>query len=125
MMELLNNILTENVKIAFIVVIIILAMEMLSGVMKAIKNKNLDSTKFREGLISKSGYFILIGLVLMISMFIQMPYFLYSILIWVACSESISVLENLTELNVPFPSFLKEVLEKTKKATEEKMNENK
>lgn len=125
MMEQLNTVLTDNVKVAFIIVVIVLAMEMLSGVMKAIKNKNLDSTKFREGLMSKSGYFLLIGLVLMISMAIQMPYLLYSILIWVVCSESVSVLENLSELGIKFPNFLKDVLEKTKKATEDEISENK
>lgn len=125
MLELLNNVLNDSVKTLFIIVVIILAMEMLSGVLKAIKNKNLDSTKFREGLMSKSGYFLQIGLCLLVSMFINMPYLLYADLVWIACSEAVSVLENLSELNVPFPSFLKDILEKTKKATEDEMNENK
>lgn len=114
MIDLLNNVLTDSTKTLFIIVIIILALEMLSGVMKAIKNKELNSTKFREGLLSKSGYFVQIGLVLLVSMMINMPYLMCADLIWIACSEGVSVLENLEGMGVPFPEFLKSILEKTK-----------
>jgi toxin secretion/phage lysis holin len=122
MIEILkNNILTEQTKVLFIIVIIILGLEILSGVLKGIKNKNLDSTKFREGLLSKSGYFLQIVLCLLVSMFVNLPYLLYMDLIWISCSEGVSVLENLNEVGVPCPSFVKDVLEKTKKTTEDTM----
>ena len=118
MIDLLNTVLTDNTKTLFIIVVIILALEMLSGVLKAIKNKDLNSTKFREGILSKSGYFVQVGLVILVSMMINMPYLLYADLIWIACSEGVSVLENLDAMGVPFPAFIKEVLEKTKTTTE-------
>lgn len=118
----LENVITEQTQILFIIFIVILAFEMLSGVLKAIKNKELDSTKFREGLLSKSGYFLQVGLCLVVSIMIEMPYLLYADLIWVSCSESVSVLENLSFCGVKIPTFIKNILEKTKEVTEENAN---
>lgn len=118
MMELLNAVLTDGTKTLFIILVFILVLEMASGVLAAIKNKELKSKKFREGLISKSGYFVQIALVLLISMMINMPYLLYADLIWIACSEGVSVLENLSKMGVPFPTFIKDILEKTREITE-------
>lgn len=122
MMELINNVLTDQTKILSIIVVVILILEMLSGVLAAIKNKELDSTKFREGLLSKSGYFVQIALVFLVSIMISMPYLLYADLLWIACSEGVSVLENLSRMGVPIPDFVKNVLGKTKQNTEDEMN---
>ena len=121
-MELINNVLTDQTKILSIIVVVILILEMLSGVLAAIKNKELDSTKFREGLLSKSGYFVQIALVFLVSIMISMPYLLYADLLWIACSEGVSVLENLSRMGVPIPEFVKNVLGKTKQNTEDEMN---
>ena len=121
-MELINNVLTDQTKILSIIVVVILALEMISGVLAAIKNKELDSTKFREGLLSKSGYFVQIALVFLVSIMISMPYLLYADLLWIACSEGVSVLENLSRMGVPIPEFVKNVLGKTKQNTEDEMN---
>ena len=122
MMELINSVLTDQTKILSIIVVVILILEMLSGVLAAIKNKELDSTKFREGLLSKSGYFVQIALVFLVSIMISMPYLLYADLLWIACSEGVSVLENLSRMGVPIPEFVKNVLGKTKQNTEDEMN---
>lgn len=122
MMDLLNAVLTDSTKTLFIITIIILVLEMVSGVLKAVKSKSLDSTKFREGLLSKSGYFVQVGLVILVSMMVNMPYLLYADLIWISCSEGVSVLENLDAMGVPFPNFIREVLEKTKTTTEDTVN---
>lgn len=125
MMDLLHSVLTEQTKVLMILVIVILVLEMLSGVVAAIKNNELDSTKFREGLLSKSGYFMQIALCLVVSMLINMPYLLYADLIWISCSEGVSVLENLDRMGVKIPEFIKQVLEKTKSTTEKIVeNEN-
>ena len=121
-MDLINSVLTDQTKILSIIVVVILILEMLSGVLAAIKNKELDSTKFREGLLSKSGYFVQIALVFLVSIMISMPYLLYADLLWIACSEGVSVLENLSRMGVPIPEFVKNVLGKTKQNTEDEMN---
>lgn len=121
-MELINSVLTDQTKILSVIVVVILILEMLSGVLAAIKNKELDSTKFREGLLSKSGYFVQIALVFLVSIMISMPYLLYADLLWIACSEGVSVLENLSRMGVPIPDFVKNVLGKTKQNTEDEMN---
>lgn len=121
-MELINSVLTDQTKILSIIVVVILILEMLSGVLAAIKNKELNSKKFREGLLSKSGYFVQIALVFLVSIMISMPYLLYADLLWIACSEGVSVLENLSRMGVPIPEFVKNVLGKTKQNTEDEMN---
>lgn len=122
MMELINTVLTDQTKILFVIVVVILAFEMASGVLESIKNKELNSTKFREGLLSKSGYFLQIGLVFLVSIMITMPYLLYADLLWVACSEGVSVIENLAKMGVPMPAFVKDILEKTKTIAEDTGN---
>lgn len=119
MMELVNTVLTEQTKVLIEIFIIILGLEMISGVLKGIKFHKLNSPTYRSGLLKKTGYFVLIALVLFISIIVQMPNLLYSIIICVSCAESISILENLEELGVPFPTFLKDILEITKKKTED------
>ena len=121
-MELINSVLTDQTKILSIIVVVILILEMLSGVLAAIKNKELNSKKFREGLLSKSGYFVQIALVFLVSIMISRPYLLYADLLWIACSEGVSVLENLSRMGVPIPEFVKNVLGKTKQNTEDEMN---
>ena len=121
-MELINSVLTDQTKILSIIVVVILILEMLSGVLAAIKNKELNSKKFREGLLSKTGYFVQIALVFLVSIMISMPYLLYADLLWIACSEGVSVLENLSRMGVPIPEFVKNVLGKTKQNTEDEMN---
>lgn len=121
-MELINSVLTDQTKILSVIVVVILILEMLSGVLAAIKNKELNSKKFREGLLSKSGYFVQIALVFLVSIMISMPYLLYADLLWIACSEGVSVLENLSRMGVPIPEFVKNVLGKTKQNTEDEMN---
>ena len=122
MMELINSVLTDQTKSLSIIVVVILILEMLSGVLSAIKNKELSSTKFRKGLLSKSDYFIQIALVFLVSIMISMPYLLYADLLWISCSEGVSVLENLSRMGVPIPDFVKNVLGKTKQTTEDEMN---
>jgi phage-related holin len=63
-----------------------------------------------------------VGLVILVSMMVNMPYLLYADLIWISCSEGVSVLENLDAMGVPFPTFIREVLEKTKTTTEDTVN---
>ena len=121
-MELINSVLTDQTKILSVIVVVILILEMLGGVRAAIKEKELNSKKFREGLLSKSGYFVQIALVFLVSIMISMPYLLYADLLWIACSEGVSVLENLSRMGVPIPEFVKNVLGKTKQNTEDEMN---
>lgn len=121
MQELFSIVWTSQTKTLAIICVCILFLEICSGVLKAIKNKDLDSTRFREGLLSKTGYLVQIILVILVSMMLNMPYLLYADMLWISCSEGVSVLENLSEIGVPFPAFIKDVLEKTKSNTEEDM----
>lgn len=41
--------------------------------------------------------------------------------IWIVCNEFISILENLSDMNVTLPPFLQPIIEKIRKQTEEKI----
>lgn len=114
MMELLNTILTEQSKVLFIAVIVILVLEMVTGTIKGYKEGNLDSTIFKEGLLKKTSYFIQIILAAVVSLIMAQPTLLYCDLLFISASEGISILENLVLIGVNVPDFLKDVLIKAK-----------
>lgn len=125
MMELLQSILTKETKILFIIVVAILVLEMLTGLIKGYKENALNSTKFKDGLLKKSSYFIQIILAALVSLMMSQPYLLYCDLLFISASEGISILENLVEIGVPVPDFLRNVLIKTKDSSNNGENDNK
>ena len=114
MFDLISNILTQYTKILAIVTVCVLILEVCSGVFKAVKNKELNSTKFRIGLYGKIGYFIYIALAFLIAILLDLPLILQATLTFVIGSESVSILENLSLAGLKTPTFLKELLEKIK-----------
>ena len=93
-----------------LIFICIFALEMISGCTKAIMKGEFKSKIFREGLYSKTGYIYLMLAVFLFSMGLQMPYLFYATLIFVNCSEGVSILENIEEMGCPMPKFLKDIL---------------
>ena len=91
-MDLMKTILTEQTQILVFVFIGIFALEMLTGCTNA---------------------------AFLFSMMLQMPYLFYATIISVNCSEGISVLENIEEMGCPMPKFLKDILNREKKNTED------
>lgn len=123
MNELFNTILTDQSKILFFAVIIILVLEMLTGTIKGYKEGNLDSTIFKEGLLKKTSYFIQIILAAVVSLIMAQPTLLYCDLLFIVASEGISILENLVIIGVNVPDFLKDVLIKTKETANKENKE--
>lgn len=111
---LIQGILTTFTQTLGLICIGVLTLEILSGVFKAIKTKTLDSTKFREGLYGKIGYFIYIALAFLVAILLNQPLVLQATIIFVIGSEGVSILENLGQAGVPIPEFLIVILEKVK-----------
>lgn len=118
MINIINNIVTENTKVLVICVVFVLILEVVSGVYKAVINKQLNSTKFRTGLYGKIGYLIYIALSFLIAFLLNLPLILQATLSFVIASEGVSILENLCEAKIPVPGFLKEILQKIKENSE-------
>ena len=101
---------------------IFLFLDYLTGVLVAIMEKKINSTIGRKGIFNKVGILICVILCNMIDLLeidgltslVQLVSFFFVL------NESFSILENLSKLNVPVPSFLisslKEMQEKNEKS---------
>lgn len=114
MMKIINEILNNTTQILSFCTVGVLILEVFSGVYKAVKNKELNSTAFRTGLYGKVGYFIYIALAFLVSLLLNLPLVLQATLVFIIGSEGVSILENVAQAGIPIPSFLKDVLEKIK-----------
>lgn len=106
-----------NPNVAFILSLLFIFGDILSGVLKAWKNKNLNSTKAREGFVGKLGW--IVGLLLGYGVLYITGINLMLIVAATACigTELISILENLADLGVKIPlgKYLEKVDENTEK----------
>ena len=100
----------------------LILVDMLSGVVYAIMQKTLSSTELRNGIMRKVFIFIAIFISLKFDMCLldfagKTPTFWgislsirTLVVIWFCIEELISLLENLANIGVPFPKWVKDVL---------------
>lgn len=95
-----------------VVPLIIMAFDYLTGFLKAVKNKNVVSSKLRDGLIKKSGECIIIIISVFLQYLVGIPKEVsLSVSCYISIMELISICENLGKLGVPIPKFIRERLE--------------
>lgn len=96
----------------FICLLVFMIIDYLTGIMKAVKRKKLSS---RVGFIGISKKIIILGIVCvgaLIDKVIGTDGIVRTFVItFYLCNEGISILENATVFNVPFPQKLKDILE--------------
>ncbi len=116
----------QRILIPFIVLIVVMILDYLTGMTKAFVTKKLCSKTGFIGIVKKLCYFvvILVGMgcdVLIAEGFGGENINIISLLIiiWLALNEMISILENLAQIGIPIPVFLLKVIEKLKVKTEE------
>lgn len=86
--------------------------DMLSGVLKALKKKDYRSRKMRDGLIRWVAELIAITFVLILDMFLGFKYALIGVTVSLFIyKEAGSIVENLGECGVTLPSIISEKLE--------------
>lgn len=99
--------------------------DMLSGVLKALKNKDYRSRKMRNGLIRWVAELIAITFVLILDMFLGFKYALIGVTVSLFIyKDTVSIVENLGECGVTLPSIISEKLE-VLNTEKKKKNENK
>lgn len=96
--------------VAFVVI------DYITGVLVAIYKKKLSSEVGFKGIIKKVCIFILVAVGNIFDMYVMESGACVrtSIIFFYIANEGISILENVSRLNVPIPSKLKEVLEQLK-----------
>ncbi len=82
----------------------------ITGVLKAIHNKELSSEIGIKGIIRKVVIFILVGISVLLEKNLGIPAIREIVMMFFIANEGISLLENVSQMGVPFPEQLKNVL---------------
>lgn len=100
---------------SLLTLIIIIALDLITGIMSAAYNKNLNSKIGLKGFLKKFGYLIAICLANLIGNIMNDNGAIRTLIIYYLIGiDGISILENLGKMNVKLPKKLVEVLEQLK-----------
>lgn len=112
--------LVGGIDIAFVSLIVIMALDYITGVMSAIYNKKLNSKIGYKGIIKKASYLLIIALSVILDRLLGQTGSVRTLVIYFfVANDGISILENVAEMNIPLPKKLKELLEQLKKEGDE------
>jgi len=101
--------------IALQVLLLVVVLDYLTGVCKAIYNKKLNSEIGLKGIVKKIGYFILVAVSTMLDRITGDTGAIRTIVIYFfVANEGISILENWGGMGLPLPPKLKNALEQLK-----------
>ncbi len=101
--------------LAIQVLLIVLVIDYVSGVLKAIKHKELNSSTGLWGIIKKCGYLLVVALSVVVDKITGTDGVIRNLVIYFfVANDGISILENLGAIGVPLPQKLIDVLEQLK-----------
>lgn len=126
----------KKLLVPLVIMLIAMAIDYITGLIKAYMTKELSSKKGMLGIFKKFAYIlvVVVGIIadylckLFIAEFdinftFTIPIALL-LAIWLTINELISILENLNAINVPMPKFLQTLISKLKNTVEENTNGN-
>lgn len=101
--------------VALQTLLIMIVLDYITGLCKAIHNKKLNSIIGAKGIVKKVGYLIIVAMSVLIDRTIGNTGAIRSIVIYFfVANEGISILENWTSMGLPVPKKVFEVLEQIK-----------
>ena len=118
------------IMIPVIVLIAFMVLDYITGLVRAWKTHELSSEIGIIGIIKKICYMILVCVAMgvdylvysgLVAVNITVPYNLWFgliVTIWLIINEMISILENLSEIGVPIPEFLKKIVNRLEKTVD-------
>lgn len=125
----------QIIAIPLIVLTAVMLVDYITGMVSAYTKSELSSRKGLRGIFKKIGYFCLVAVGITtdyiicsalssigITSEVTMVFGLI-VTIWLIINELISILENLTKLEVPIPDFLVKVISRLKNSVENKAND--
>lgn len=96
-----------------ITLVVFVALDVLTGIVKACIGKDLSSTACWHGLLKKLLIFILVGVGVLLDRLMNMNGAVRAaVSMFYIANEGISILENMGQMGVPLPGFLKNMLYK-------------
>lgn len=123
MFEMIKNILIGYEKLILIVLTAI-AIDFITGITKAIYNKNIQSEKLRKSIPKIIGYFAIIIISVCIEIVFNINYIPTLTMLFIIVIEFLSTLENISNY-VTIPKFLINFLEEKHKILDEsEVNKN-
>lgn len=107
--------------IAISCLLIAIALDYVSGILKAFINKNLSSEIGLKGILKKVGILVIVMLGVLIDRVAGETGAIRTLVIYYfVANEGLSIVENLGEAGLPIPKKLKEALKALKKETDKK-----
>lgn len=92
--------------------LVIMFLDMATGILHALSEGEYRSNRFRQGLYTKAGYIIAIILVVQLDNITNNSGVFRSIMImFLVTNEMISIIENLGRMGVPFPKKITEAIQ--------------
>lgn len=95
-----------------VVALIFNATDLVTGILSAVKEKNLQSSKLRDGIFKKFGFFVCYFLALMIDMYgnevgFDLSFEILPIVLGFVClTEVVSIIENISKMTDILPDKL-------------------
>ena len=108
--EIIEGIEWTNIMWAILSPLILIVLDVLTGVVKAWRNNDFDSSKMRAGLSKKFGEIVYILVGILTKFAIGTNVIVYFLVGYICIMEISSLLENCDELGVPIPEKLKDKL---------------
>lgn len=111
------------------VLLVMISLDIITGIAKGFYDKSLRSRNMSQGMIRKGMIFVvmIIGNMLDVALFGGLPIVSTAVITFYIGMEGLSILENLGQMNIPLPTFIKDYLlvlkEKGSKVDEDKKGE--
>lgn len=104
---------------AVITLLIVMAIDYITGVCKALYNKKVNSMVGIKGIIKKVGYLLIVALSVKLDQIAGQTGAIRTLVIYFfVANEGISILENWGNMGLPLPKKLLETLEQLKKESD-------
>ena len=111
--------------IALQTLLIIIVLDYLTGVCKAIHNKKVNSEIGLKGIVKKVGYLIIVAVSVILDRITGNTGAIRTLVIYFfVANEGISILENWGGMGLPLPQKLKDTLEQLKNDNDPKKGDN-
>lgn len=106
--------------------VIAVALDYISGIIKAFVNKELSSKIGLKGLLKKVGVFVIVALAVLIDKITGESGAVRTLVIYYfVANEGLSIVENLSEAGLPIPDVIKKALKSLKNEAKGKKHDKK
>lgn len=102
-----------------ITLVTLIISDYITGVLKAIYNKELSSEIGIKGIIRKVLVLIVVGITVLLEQNLGIPAIREMVIMFFIANEGISLLENIAQMGIKFPKKLKDILLQLREKEEE------